>query len=134
MTSVSALQAESPGTRSAVEIARPFGFPITNSMVVTWIVAVGLIVFAQRATRTMKPVPDGAQNFVEKTTSALAPLLLGALLALGHSAADPLGVRLVGPLAALLVLVAFVSFRRYDLPDDVLHDPGLSAQAPPARA
>ena len=27
--------------RSAVEIARAFGFPITNSMVVTWIVAVG---------------------------------------------------------------------------------------------
>ncbi len=35
----------------AVEIARPFGFPITNSMVVTWIVAIGLIVFAQLATR-----------------------------------------------------------------------------------
>ena len=32
---------------------RPFGFPITNSMVVTWIVAVGLIVFAQLATRRM---------------------------------------------------------------------------------
>src|SRR5215472_1068976 len=33
----------------AVEIARPFGFPITNSMVVSWVVAVGLIVFAQLA-------------------------------------------------------------------------------------
>ena len=47
----------------AVEIARPFGFPITNSMVVTWIVALGLIVFAQFATRNMKQVPAGAQNF-----------------------------------------------------------------------
>ena len=37
--------------QKAVEIARPFGFPITNSMVVTWIVAIGLIVFAQVATR-----------------------------------------------------------------------------------
>ena len=37
--------------QKAVEIARPFGFPITNSMVVTWIVAVGLIVFARVATR-----------------------------------------------------------------------------------
>ncbi len=26
-------------SQKAVEIARPFGFPITNSMVVTWIVA-----------------------------------------------------------------------------------------------
>ena len=34
-------------SQKAVEIARPFGFPITNSMVVTWIVALGLIVFAQ---------------------------------------------------------------------------------------
>ena len=28
-------------SQKAVEIARPFGFPITNSMVVTWIVAAG---------------------------------------------------------------------------------------------
>ena len=70
----------------------------------------------------------GAQNFVEKTTSALAPLLLGGLLYLGHTAEDPLGVRLVGPLAALLVLVAWLSFRRYDLPDDVLEDDKLRAR------
>ena len=50
---------------SAVEIARPFGFPITNSMVVTWIVAILLIVFAQVATRKMTAVPGGAQNFLE---------------------------------------------------------------------
>jgi F-type H+-transporting ATPase subunit a len=49
----------------AVEIARPFGFPITNSMVVTWIVAIALIVFAQLATRKMTDVPGGAQNFLE---------------------------------------------------------------------
>ena len=35
------------------------GLPITNSMVVTWIVALGLIVFAQFATRKMQAVPDG---------------------------------------------------------------------------
>ncbi len=39
--------------QKAVEIARPFGFPITNSMIVTWLVAVGLIVFAQASTRRM---------------------------------------------------------------------------------
>ena len=49
----------------AVELARPFNFPITNSMVVSWIVALGLIVFAQVATRNMKQVPSGAQNFLE---------------------------------------------------------------------
>src|SRR5207253_1727174 len=40
-------------------------FPITNSMLVTWIVALGVIVFAQIATRNMKAVPEGAQNFWE---------------------------------------------------------------------
>jgi glycoside/pentoside/hexuronide:cation symporter, GPH family len=62
----------------------------------------------------------GAQNFVEKTTSALAPLVLGALLELGRTNDDPLGVRLVGPVAAALVLAGFLAFRRYDLSDDVL--------------
>jgi len=51
--------------QKAVEIARPFGFPITNSMVVTWIVMAGLIIFARVTTRDMKQVPSGAQNLLE---------------------------------------------------------------------
>ena len=76
----------------------------------------------------------GAQNFVEKTTSALAPLLLGALLALGHTSDDPLGVRLVGPVAALLVFLGWLSFRRYDLPDDVLGETAPPLPVPAAAA
>src|SRR6266446_6400070 len=38
-------------------------FAITNSMLVTWIVAAGIIVFAQLATRKIKPIPSGIQNF-----------------------------------------------------------------------
>jgi len=76
----------------------------------------------------------GAQNFVEKTTSALAPLALGALLALGHTADHPLGVRLVGPVAGLLVLVAWLSFRPYDLPDDVLGETAPAPQSAPVVA
>jgi F-type H+-transporting ATPase subunit a len=60
---------------SAVEIARPLGFPITNSMVVTWIVAVALIVFAQLATRKMSAVPSGAQNFLEWLVQGLYEFL-----------------------------------------------------------
>jgi len=52
-------------SQKAVEIAAPFGIPITNSMVVTWVVAIGLIVFAQLSTRRMAQVPGGAQNFLE---------------------------------------------------------------------
>ncbi len=40
-------------------------FTVTNSMLVTWVVAAGIIVFAQMATRKIKAVPDGMQNFWE---------------------------------------------------------------------
>ena len=62
-------------SQKAVEIARPFGFVITNSMVVTWIVALGIIAFAQIATRNMKRVPDGAQNLLEWLVESLYGLL-----------------------------------------------------------
>ena len=61
--------------QKAVEIARPFGFPINNSMVVTWIVAVGLIIFARLATRDMKHVPSGAQNLLEWLVEGLYKFL-----------------------------------------------------------
>ena len=71
---------DEPGlSQKAVEIARPFGFPITNSMIVTWIVAVGLIVFAQVATRHMKAVPEGAQNFWEWLVEGLYTFLEGII-------------------------------------------------------
>jgi F-type H+-transporting ATPase subunit a len=66
-------------SQKAVEIARPFGFPVTNSMVVTWFVALGLIVFAQVATRNMKQVPQGTQNFLEWLVESLYGFLEGLL-------------------------------------------------------
>jgi len=68
-------------SQKAVEIARPLGFPITNSMVLMWIVAVGLIFFAQTATRSMKQVPDGSQNLLEWLIETLYRFLEGIL---GH--------------------------------------------------
>jgi F-type H+-transporting ATPase subunit a len=72
-------EAEHGPSQKPVEIARMFGFPITNSMVFSWIVAVGLIVFAQVATRQMKPVPDGAQNFWEWLVEGLYTFLEGII-------------------------------------------------------
>jgi len=46
-------------------------FAITNSMLVTWVVAVGIIVFAQLAMRKIKPLPSGAQNFWEWMVESL---------------------------------------------------------------
>ena len=72
-------QEERGPSQKAVEIARPFGFPITNSMVVSWIVAAGLIVFARVATRDMKRVPDGAQNLLEWLVGGLYDFLQGII-------------------------------------------------------
>lgn len=50
-------------------------------MVVTWIVALFLIVFAQYATRNIKRVPEGAQNFWEWLVEGLYSFLEGII---GH--------------------------------------------------
>ncbi|HMG04606.1 MAG TPA: F0F1 ATP synthase subunit A [Chthoniobacterales bacterium] len=44
---------------------------VTNSMVVTWIVAAGILICAQLATRKIKPVPSGLQNFWEWLVESL---------------------------------------------------------------
>jgi F-type H+-transporting ATPase subunit a len=76
MVSLGALQPAAHGlSQSAVEIASPFGFPITNSMVVTWAVAILLIVLARYSTRHMEQVPGGAQNLFEWLVEGLYGLL-----------------------------------------------------------
>ena len=65
--------------RDAAEITRVFGLPVTNSMVVTWITALIVIVAARVATRHMKAVPEGAQNFVEWLVEGLHSFLEGII-------------------------------------------------------
>lgn len=50
-------------------------FSITNSMLATWLVAAGIIIFAQYATRKIKEVPEGAQNFWEWMVESLHDFL-----------------------------------------------------------
>jgi F-type H+-transporting ATPase subunit a len=64
-----------------VEVARIGRFPITNSMLVTWIVAGALILFARLATRKMQQVPTGLQNFWEWLVEILYGFLEGII---GH--------------------------------------------------
>lgn len=74
------LSAEEHGlSAKAVEIAHFFNFPITNSMIVSWVVALALILFAQLATRNMKQVPDGAQNFLEWLVEGLYKFMSGII-------------------------------------------------------
>jgi len=51
------------------------GFGITNSMLVTWIVVAGIIIFAQIAIRCVRPIPSGAQNFWEWMVEGLYTFL-----------------------------------------------------------
>jgi F-type H+-transporting ATPase subunit a len=59
-----AAPAEKGIPQSAQSLGHKGGF-VTNSMLVTWIVAVGVILFARFATRKVQEVPSGAQNFLE---------------------------------------------------------------------
>jgi F-type H+-transporting ATPase subunit a len=63
----------------ATEIGHVLGLPITNSMLVSWMVAVLLIIFARLATRQMNSVPGGAQNFLEWLIEGLYGFIEGML-------------------------------------------------------
>ena len=51
------------------------GFGITNSMLVTWLIAAGIIILAQTAMRNPKPIPGGRQNFWEWMVEGLYTFL-----------------------------------------------------------
>ena len=54
---------------------------VTNSMILTWIVAIGIIIFARTATKNIQQVPAGAQNFWEWLVEGLYGFLEGII---GH--------------------------------------------------
>jgi F-type H+-transporting ATPase subunit a len=60
---------------AAPDVFSKGSFHVSNSMLVTWLVAIAIIVFAQYATRKMKDVPEGAQNFLEFLVEALHDFL-----------------------------------------------------------
>ena len=64
--------------QKALGLGKEEGF-ITNSMLVTWIVALALILFARIATGNMQEVPTGAQNFWEWLVESLHDFLEGII-------------------------------------------------------
>jgi F-type H+-transporting ATPase subunit a len=65
--------------QAAVPLVNIGPLPVTNSMVVTWVVALGLIVFARHALRQVQDVPSGAQNFWEWLVESLHGFLEGII-------------------------------------------------------
>jgi len=65
--------------QAAPQIGHIGPIPITSSMVVTWVVALVIIIFSRIATRNMKDVPSGAQNFWEWLVEGLRNFLEGII-------------------------------------------------------
>lgn len=56
-------------------------FSVTNSMIMTWLVAIAIIIFAQLATRNVQKIPAGLQNFWEWLVEGMYEFLEGIV---GH--------------------------------------------------
>lgn len=52
-------------------IASPFGFPITNTLLCTWLSIIVLVIFFFAGTRRKDMIPRGAQNFAEWAVESL---------------------------------------------------------------
>jgi F-type H+-transporting ATPase subunit a len=63
----------------AEEIGRIGPFIITNSMMMIWIVGAIIITIAQLATRNIKMIPSGLQNFIEWMIESLYSFIEGIL-------------------------------------------------------
>lgn len=59
----------------AEAVASPFGFPITNTILATWLAMLVLVGLSWAATRNMREVPAGLQNLVEMAVEYLANLV-----------------------------------------------------------
>ena len=59
------------------------------------------------------------QNLFEKFGSSFSTLALALILLLGETADDPLGIRLLGPVAGAIALVGYFAFKGYRLPSTV---------------
>jgi F-type H+-transporting ATPase subunit a len=66
-------------SQKAEDVVTLHGFPITNSMIVSWSVALCLIIFVRIATRNIQEVPGGAQNLLEWLVESLYNFVAGIL-------------------------------------------------------
>lgn len=95
------------------------GIPLAGVFLFPNIITADIVDFdATRTGARREALFYGTQNLLEKFATAFAPLIFALVLLAGDSSEDPLGLRLVGPVAGLLVFLGFLGFRRYSLRDD----------------
>lgn len=73
--------AEHDLSAKALEVFSVGPLKVTNSMLVTWVVAAAVIAFARHATKQIREVPEGAQNLWEWLVEGLYGFLEGVV---GH--------------------------------------------------
>lgn len=60
---------------AAEKIFEIFGFPVTNTLLMSWIAMLVLIIFSAMALRKVRAIPRGVQNFVEAVIEFLLDLI-----------------------------------------------------------
>ena len=110
-----------PATAQLIIVAVLIGAPIGAHYLFPIPLTADVIDDDSRTTRQRREATYlGSSSFVERTATALAPLIVVLLRLLGDTRGHTLGVRLVGPVAGLIMLCAYLLFRAYHLPDEVL--------------
>ena len=95
------------------------GMPLAGVFMFPNILIADIIDDDERRTHTRREAMFyGTQNLLEKSATAFSPLIFALVLLAGDSADNPLGIRLVGPVAGVLVLLGYWSFRNYSLQPD----------------
>ena len=92
------------------------GLPTAGVFLFPAIITADIIDYDEQRTDTRREAMFyGAQNFLEKLATAVAPLVFALVLLAGDTREDPTGVRLIGPVAGAFVFLGYLGFRRYNI-------------------
>jgi glycoside/pentoside/hexuronide:cation symporter, GPH family len=109
-----------PATVQLIVVAALVGAPIGGNFLFPVPLTADVIDDDSATTRHRREATYlGSSSFVQRTAIAVAPLVVVLLRLLGDTRGHTLGVRLVGPVAGVILVAAYLFFRAYDLPDEV---------------
>jgi GPH family glycoside/pentoside/hexuronide:cation symporter len=92
------------------------GVGVSVQMLLPNAIVADLVLYDERtAGQRRESLVYGLQGGIEKNAVMIATLLVGLLLGLGNTTANPAGIYMVGPVAALLSGIGFVIFLAYPL-------------------
>lgn len=112
-----------PKTAQALVMAFLVGFPMAGVNLLPKAITADITDYDELRTGMRREgMFYATQNLFEKIGSSFAPLVLGAVFLLGRTAEDPLGIRMMGPVAGFIAFFGFWLFRGYKLPSMVTRE------------